>query len=151
MGVVKGKPTKVEPVAKAAEAEDAAVASEPEQEGDATSEPDATPEQKLADFAKAKDAKAAAAKAKKPRADGLSDLPPLPRAKKAKPPKPCACGCGKMTRGGEYLPGHDGRPKGWALRVERGIIKLADIPDGERQVVAKLLKERKAAEAITKE
>jgi hypothetical protein len=50
-----------------------------------------------------------------------------------------------MTRGGLFMPGHDGRPKGWMLRIERGIIKLADVPDGERQVVAKLLKAKQAA------
>jgi hypothetical protein len=110
-----------------------------------------TPESKLADFSKAKDAKDAAAKvekkAAKVRKDGLNDLPPLPRAKKAKPPKKCGCGCGSMTRGGDFVPGHDGRPKGWAIRVERGIVKLADVPDGERVVVAALLKTRKAEAA----
>lgn len=24
-------------------------------------------------------------------------------------PKPCACGCGDMTKGGKFLPGHDSR------------------------------------------
>ena len=24
-------------------------------------------------------------------------------------PKPCACGCGAMTRGGAFLPGHDAK------------------------------------------
>lgn len=31
------------------------------------------------------------------------------RAKKVKTPLPCACGCGGLTAGGKYLPGHDAR------------------------------------------
>lgn len=107
----------------------------------------------LSEFSKRKDEKAAAAaaaaKPAKIRADGLSDLPALPRARKSKPPQDCACGCGLKTKGGSFIPGHDGRPKGWALRVERGIVKLADIPEGERKVVAALLKVRKAEAAKT--
>jgi hypothetical protein len=34
---------------------------------------------------------------------------------KAKP-KECACGCGELTRGGEFLPGHDARFRGRLLR-----------------------------------
>lgn len=113
---------------------------------------DATPESKLHDFAAAQSKREKEKKAPKLRKDGLAALPSLPRASKARPPKPCACGCvnpttkkPNMTRGGSYLPGHDGRPKGWALRVERGVCELKDVPDGEREVVAKLLKARKAA------
>ena len=32
-----------------------------------------------------------------------------PTAKKSKTPKECACGCGGMTRGGNWLPGHDAK------------------------------------------
>ena len=33
-----------------------------------------------------------------------------PRAgKKGKSPKTCACGCSEMTKGGNWMPGHDGR------------------------------------------
>lgn len=46
-------------------------------------------------------AKAAAAqKAKEPAA---------PRTRKGKDPKECKCGCGGMTKGGIFLPGHDAR------------------------------------------
>lgn len=72
---------------------------------------------------------------------GLPKLPRLPRARKAKPPKPCECGCGGMTMGGRFIPGHDSRLKGWAIRIERNLIKYADIPDeGVRKAVQKLMK-----------
>ena len=65
----------------------------------------------------------------------LPALPKMPKKSKSKPPQKCNCGCGHMTRGGKFLPGHDARLHGWALRVERGIVQLKDIPDGERQAV----------------
>lgn len=78
---------------------------------------------------------------------GLAPLPPMPRARKTKPPKPCACGCGEMTKGGNYITGHDSYVKGWAIRVERGIVKLADVPDPQRNAVKKILLDRKKAAA----
>lgn len=58
-------------------------------------------------------------------------LPPLPKlpkgARKAKPPKPCACGCGFQTAGGQFIAGHDGRLKGLAMRVQRGVMTLDDV------------------------
>ena len=64
-------------------------------------------------------------------------LPKLPRMRKAKAPKRCACGCGDLTRGGRFIPGHDAKLNAWALRVERGIIELSDIDhDGIRAAVA---------------
>lgn len=75
-------------------------------------------------------------------------LPPLPRAKaKPKTLKPCECGCGGQTTK-RFVPGHDSRQRGWVLRVERGYVKLSEIPDGERQAVAAVLRAKsKAAEA----
>lgn len=32
-----------------------------------------------------------------------------PRVRAAKEPKECLCGCGGMTKGGRFLPGHDAR------------------------------------------
>lgn len=67
--------------------------------------------------------------AKKP--TGLPDLPPMPsiaRARKDRPVKPCACGgCGQTTKS-QWAPGHDAYCNGWALRVEREICKLKDVP-----------------------
>lgn len=77
----------------------------------------------------------------------LAPLPKLPaRARKPRPQVQCACGCGALT-GRTFAPGHDSRLKGWVLRVERGIVKLADIPDGERQAVAAHIKAQKQSSA----
>lgn len=82
------------------------------------------------------------AKAKKPSTTaGLPALPPMPKAaRKPKPAKVCECGCGGSTRGGRFIPGHDSYLKSWALRVERGVVAIADVPDGHREAVEKLLK-----------
>ena len=32
-------------------------------------------------------------------------------------PKACACGCGELTRGGDFLPGHDARYRGRMLKA----------------------------------
>lgn len=39
-------------------------------------------------------------------------------------PKPCACGCNEMTKGGEFLPGHDVRLLGAIVRRVGGVAKL---------------------------
>lgn len=81
--------------------------------------------------------------------DGRTKLPPLPKsAGKPKPLKPCKCGCGGQTRS-VWVPGHDSRMRGWILRVERGFIKLSEIPDGERQAVAAELKLRAKVDGKT--
>lgn len=65
----------------------------------------------------------------------LAPLPALPKsARKARPTQPCECGCGTPTSA-RFAPGHDSRLRGWILRVERGVVKLAEIPNGERQAV----------------
>ena len=81
----------------------------------------------------------------KPKAtkSGVPPLPKMPRAKrsKKKTPKECECGCGDMTAGGRFIPGHDSKLKAWALRVERKVIALKDIEHpGIRAAVAKLMK-----------
>ena len=41
------------------------------------------------------------------------------RSKKSASPRECACGCGEMTGGGTFRPGHDARHKGNLLRQIR--------------------------------
>ena len=50
-----------------------------------------------------------------------------PRVKAEKKVRPCACGCGGQTTG-FFVPGHDARFKGWLLKVERGQMKVSDLP-----------------------
>lgn len=68
----------------------------------------------------------------------VAKLPPLPKlpkaARKPKALHACRCGCGQQTAS-RFCPGHDSRLKGWCLRVNRGVVKLADIPSGERERV----------------
>jgi len=75
-------------------------------------------------------------------------LPPLPkmpsvRNRKPKATQPCACGCGTMTQR-TWAPGHDARANGWAIRIERDICKMADVPENERPGVKIQLAKRKA-------
>ena len=58
-------------------------------------------------------------------------MPSLPSMSKAGAIHGCACGCGLPTRRTWY-PGHDGRATGWAIRIEKGIIKMDDVPENER-------------------
>ena len=47
-------------------------------------------------------------------------------------PKPCACGCGGITKGGDFIPGHDSKLQSAILDKVGGIIEL-------RRVVEKAL------------
>ncbi len=84
----------------------------------------------------------------------LAPLPALPRLARASKPAsiPCECGCGLLTKS-RFVPGHDSRLRGWCLRVERGLVELDAIPNGERQAVEKELAKRakEAAAAAAKE
>lgn len=71
----------------------------------------------------------------------LPSLPKATRARKAKPTRPCVCGCGQSTKA-TWFPGHDGRATGWALRVERGLVKVEGIPAGERAGALLMLRRR---------
>lgn len=79
-------------------------------------------------------------------------LPPLPKMPSAgrkrapKPMQPCKCGCGTQTTG-TWAPGHDARAKGWALRIERGICKISDVPENEQAGAKFMLKVRKDMQA----
>ena len=72
----------------------------------------------------------------------LPSLPSLPSlGRKARPVHPCICGCGAGTRG-MWAPGHDGRATGWAVRIERGIITIDEVPDNERNGARVMLERR---------
>src|SRR3712207_3036745 len=51
-------------------------------------------------------------------------------AKAKAEPKECGCGCGELTRGGDFLPGHDARFQGQMLKA---------IDAGEESAIAALL------------
>lgn len=81
----------------------------------------------------------------KPVAGGLPKLPALPsalRARKPKPMQPCACGCNTPTRS-TWAPGHDARARGWAIRIERNICKMIEVPENEQAGAKLMLKVRK--------
>lgn len=90
--------------------------------------------------------------AKKKRTSGLPELPKLPKTKKDRPEHPCECGCGEMTKA-RFAPGHDSYIRAWAIRVERKVVKLSEVPEAHREAVKNAIKERlvkakaKAAEA----
>lgn len=73
--------------------------------------------------------------------DGISvAMPPLPKMqsaaranteRKIKPTRDCACGCGTPTKS-EWAPGHDARARGWAIRIQRGIMTIDQVPANEQ-------------------
>jgi len=61
-----------------------------------------------------------------------------PNGRTSKTPKACACGCGGMTRGGTWLPGHDAKAysRGLALARSAGVeeaIKATEQPKAETE------------------
>lgn len=60
----------------------------------------------------------------------------------------CICGCGLQTKS-EWHSGHDGRATGWAIRVEKGLIKVEDVPANERNGAKVMLSRRGKVEAAT--
>lgn len=80
--------------------------------------------------------------AKKP----LPALPKLPKARKARSLQPCACGCGEETTA-VWAPGHDSYVRGWAIRVERKVVAMKDVPSDQQAAVRKMMKERAEKEA----
>ncbi len=42
-------------------------------------------------------------------------------------PKPCLCGCGDMTKGGKFLPGHDAKLYGAIVEAVGGVENLRTI------------------------
>lgn len=53
--------------------------------------------------------------------------PKVPKEKKLPSTQNCLCGCGLET-GGKFRPGHDAKVKGLLGKVEKGILKFADLP-----------------------
>jgi len=68
----------------------------------------------------------------------LPELPKMKRTRKPKPTVACECGCGGQTKS-RFVPGHDARLHGWALRVERNVVTLEQVPEIHRAAVAKHL------------
>lgn len=71
------------------------------------------------------------------------------RVPKPKPTNDCACGCGGQTKR-TWFPGHDARANGWAIRIEKGLMKLGEVPENEQKGAIRMLKERKEG-GLTKE
>lgn len=80
-------------------------------------------------------------------ANTMPMMPAMPKNAKSKPSHACACGCGMLTKA-MWHPGHDGRATGWAIRVERNIINIDEVPANERKGAELMLARRKAAAAI---
>lgn len=74
----------------------------------------------------------------------MTTMPAMPKAGAKGSTGKCACGCGGATKR-TWTAGHDGRATGWALRVERGVLALADVPANER-AGAEIMLVRRAAE-----
>jgi hypothetical protein len=86
------------------------------------------------------------------RVGNLPALPKLPKGRKEKPEHECECGCGDMTRA-RFAPGHDSYVRGWAIRVERKVVKFSEVPGPQQPAVKAMIKERalKAKEAAAAE
>ena len=77
-------------------------------------------------------------------------MPALPKlGKSGKAPHACLCGCGRMTKG-TWFPGDDGRATGWAVRIERGILTLDEVPANERKGAEYILLRRATENAEAK-
>lgn len=85
-------------------------------------------------------------------AKAMPKLPALPKVKKTKVGKPCGCGCGNVTKGGRFVPGHDARLHGWVIRVERNVCNLKLVRDTDGKGVAlavwRALQSRAVARAV---
>ena len=71
-------------------------------------------------------------------------------------PKECGCGCGELTRGGDFLPGHDARFRGQMLKAidagdESAITKLLARPTLLHGQTEEELRERLGSETRRKE
>ena len=55
-------------------------------------------------------------------------------------PKQCSCGCGGVTRGGDYLPGHDAKILSAIIENVGGVKELRLLVEGvlKRQIEVRL-------------
>ena len=55
-------------------------------------------------------------------------------------PKQCACGCCSMTKGGDYLPGHDAKTLSAIIENVGGVKQLRQLVEGvlKQQIEVKL-------------
>lgn len=42
-------------------------------------------------------------------------------------PKPCGCGCGTMTKGGQFIPGHDAKLMSAIIQSVGGLVELKEL------------------------
>ncbi len=60
----------------------------------------------------------------------------LTLVKVEKGPRLCACGCGGMTKGGAFLPGHDSQLLSAFINVARGNAKIEGAPAEVKELYA---------------
>lgn len=58
--------------------------------------------------------------------------PKAPRVAKSKEQSKCKCGCGGLT-GGNFVPGHDARFKGWLIKIAKGEMAVTDLKKEVRE------------------
>jgi hypothetical protein len=69
----------------------------------------------------------------------LAPLPPLPSSSKPRAKvNACECGCRTLVAR-RFVPGHDSYLKAWVTRVRADQVAIADVPDGHREAVARVL------------
>ncbi len=60
-------------------------------------------------------------------------------------PKPCGCGCGEMTKGGQFIPGHDAKLLSAIIQSVGGLENLRRIIEkhnGKDIVLVETIRER---------
>lgn len=80
----------------------------------------------------------------------LAPLPPMPGKGKTRAPRKCACGCAGLTKGGTFIPGHDSRRLGWAIRIANGHATDGITP-GERAAADAMIKANAAKPAAKRD
>ncbi|MDA3833524.1 MAG: hypothetical protein PF495_09020 [Spirochaetales bacterium] len=63
------------------------------------------------------------------------------RERSAKKPRECGCGCEGLTKGGEFLPGHDARHKGNLKRGVKALREKKKLNKGETKYLQEMRSE----------